>query len=111
MSLSPPALLLRWAWRRLAPEWAQARPKPRVGSGAAAVAPGAAAAPEPAAGAAGAGAGVGKADGEVAAAEPPVVESLGVPYAELSVGDVYCWLAGNLYGRAAREELTPQEDA
>ena len=31
--------------------------------------------------------------------------------AELSVGDVYCWLAGNLYGRAAREELTPQEDA
>ena len=111
VSLSPPALLLRWAWRRLAPEWAQARPKPRVGSGAAAVAPGAAAAPEPAAGAAGAGAGVGKADGEVAAAEPPVVESLGVPYAELSVGDVYCWLAGNLYGRAAREELTPQEDA
>ena len=61
------------------------------------MAPRAPAALEQAAGAAGAGAGVGKADGAVAAAEPPVVESLGVPYAELSVGDVYCWLAGNPY--------------
>ena len=23
---------------------------------------------------------------------------------------MYSWLAGNLYGRAAREELTPEED-
>ena len=109
-SLSPTALLLRWAGRKLAPSWV--RPtlaRDRRAGGAAATATATATAATTAIDVSGAGgavavaeagaeAGVGAEAEAAAAAVPPVVETLGVPYADLSVGDVYSWLAGNLYG-------------